>query len=148
MDEVDGIGCSYPFVIGHEGAGVVEAVGGEVTRVRPGQRIAIDPATGEILKIEWSESRVGRHEIFDKRGELYHRTPRLTIVSEFIAEKNGIRFPSRYTVKEIYRRGTGGAKYQISEVDVVYDQYKFFTVETEAEFKKWIGTLPGSDSQH
>jgi len=34
----------YPFIIGHEAAGVVEAVGPGVSRLRPGQKIAIDPA--------------------------------------------------------------------------------------------------------
>jgi L-iditol 2-dehydrogenase len=34
----------FPFVIGHEAAGVVESVGERVTRVRSGQKIAIDPA--------------------------------------------------------------------------------------------------------
>lgn len=34
----------YPFVLGHEGAGTVEAVGTAVTRVKPGDRIAIEPA--------------------------------------------------------------------------------------------------------
>lgn len=34
----------YPFTVGHEGAGVVVEVGPEVTRVRPGDVIAIDPA--------------------------------------------------------------------------------------------------------
>jgi L-iditol 2-dehydrogenase len=34
----------YPFTIGHEGAGTVEKTGINVTRVRPGDRIAIDPA--------------------------------------------------------------------------------------------------------
>jgi L-iditol 2-dehydrogenase len=34
----------YPFAIGHEGAGVVEAVGAKVSRVKPGDRIAVDPA--------------------------------------------------------------------------------------------------------
>jgi L-iditol 2-dehydrogenase len=34
----------FPFVIGHEAAGVVERTGRKVTRVKPGQRIAIDPA--------------------------------------------------------------------------------------------------------
>lgn len=41
------IGCQvvqYPFTVGHECAGVVEAVGPGVTRVQPGQRIAIEPA--------------------------------------------------------------------------------------------------------
>lgn len=34
----------YPFITGHEAAGIVEAVGDKVTKVKPGQRIAIDPA--------------------------------------------------------------------------------------------------------
>ena len=35
---------AYPFTVGHEGAGVVDAVGPGVTRVQAGDRIAIDPA--------------------------------------------------------------------------------------------------------
>lgn len=34
----------YPFTVGHEGAGVVEAVGSGVNLVKPGDRIAIEPA--------------------------------------------------------------------------------------------------------
>lgn len=34
----------YPFPVGHECAGVVEKVGEAVTRVKPGDRIAIEPA--------------------------------------------------------------------------------------------------------
>lgn len=34
----------YPFAVGHEGAGVVEAVGPEVTLVKPGDRIVIEPS--------------------------------------------------------------------------------------------------------
>ncbi|MFA7231769.1 MAG: alcohol dehydrogenase catalytic domain-containing protein [Victivallaceae bacterium] len=33
----------YPFAVGHEGAGIVESVGAAVTRVKPGDRIAIEP---------------------------------------------------------------------------------------------------------
>ncbi len=90
----------------------------------------VDPKTADILKIEWSESRVGRHEIFDKRGELYHRTPRLTIVSEFIAEKSGIRFPSHLVVEEAYL-DQGGRPFVRSKTDVAYKDFKFFTVEVE-----------------
>ncbi len=35
---------AYPFTVGHEGAGEVAAVGKAVTRVKPGDRIAIEPA--------------------------------------------------------------------------------------------------------
>ncbi len=34
----------FPFIIGHEAVGIVERVGAEVTLLKPGQRIAIDPA--------------------------------------------------------------------------------------------------------
>jgi L-iditol 2-dehydrogenase len=34
----------FPFTIGHEAAGIVEKTGKNVTRVTPGQKIAIDPA--------------------------------------------------------------------------------------------------------
>jgi L-iditol 2-dehydrogenase len=34
----------YPFIMGHEFAGVVEAVGSHVSRLRPGERVAVDPA--------------------------------------------------------------------------------------------------------
>ncbi len=34
----------YPFAVGHEGAGTVLSTGPAVTRVRPGDRIAIEPA--------------------------------------------------------------------------------------------------------
>jgi L-iditol 2-dehydrogenase len=34
----------YPFIIGHEAAGIVERTGKKVTRVKSGQKIAIDPA--------------------------------------------------------------------------------------------------------
>jgi L-iditol 2-dehydrogenase len=35
---------SYPFTVGHEGAGVVEKTGPLVKSLRPGDRVAIDPA--------------------------------------------------------------------------------------------------------
>jgi L-iditol 2-dehydrogenase len=34
----------YPFTVGHEGAGTVEKVGSAVTKVKPGDRIAVEPA--------------------------------------------------------------------------------------------------------
>ncbi|NQU39873.1 MAG: alcohol dehydrogenase catalytic domain-containing protein [Lentisphaerae bacterium] len=47
----------YPFAVGHEGAGVVEAVGTAVTRVKVGDRIAIEPA---ISCGQCDQCRVGR----------------------------------------------------------------------------------------
>ncbi len=40
---VKGITVRFPHIVGTDGAGVVEAVGAEVTSVRPGARVAINP---------------------------------------------------------------------------------------------------------
>ena len=34
----------YPFTVGHEASGVIEQVGGKVTSMKPGDRVAIEPA--------------------------------------------------------------------------------------------------------
>ena len=39
--ETDGWGMTFPILLGHEGAGVVEEVGAEVTAVAPGDRVVI-----------------------------------------------------------------------------------------------------------
>jgi L-iditol 2-dehydrogenase len=43
-DTVAGEKISYPAVLGHEAAAVVEAVGPAVTSLKPGDRVAVDPA--------------------------------------------------------------------------------------------------------
>ena len=48
----------YPFTVGHEGAGIVEAVGKGVTKFLPGSRVAIDPA---ISCYKCDQCRAGRH---------------------------------------------------------------------------------------
>jgi hypothetical protein len=47
-------------------------------------------------------------------------------------EKNKIRFPSKFSLEEEYIKSEGG-RYKKSEMIVFYDDYKFFTVETEVK---------------
>jgi len=86
--------------------------------------------TGDILKIEWNEERIGRYEIFEKRGKEFNRTPRITVVSEFQVEKNGLRFPTHLYIEEAYLD-----KYDLpfirSKTTVTYKDFRFFTVEVE-----------------
>jgi len=95
----------------------------------------LDAATGDILKIQWSEKRVNHVEIALKRGEKYNRTPRLTIRSDFQVEKNGIRFPSKLFIEEAYV-SPGGLVFVRSETNVTYKDFKFFTVATEPRIIK------------
>ncbi|MDP2913913.1 MAG: hypothetical protein Q8O91_00500 [Candidatus Aminicenantes bacterium] len=92
----------------------------------------IDAETGDILKIEWSEKRVGNFDIFEKRGETLKRKPRVTLRTEFSVEKNGIRFPSKLSLEEAYLTERGRV-FVRSETNVVYKDFKFFSVEVEVK---------------
>lgn len=86
-----------------------------------------------ILKIEWNPSSIDNYAGVEETAKRLDMTPRIDLTSEYAFEKKGIRFPSRYTVKESYTR-RNGRRFQRSQTDVLYDQYKFFTVETDVKF--------------
>jgi hypothetical protein len=85
-----------------------------------------------IMKIEWNQQSMGNIEKIEEDASRLGAKPKITFSSEYGFEKNGIRFPSRYTVKEEYVRRT---REKISETTVVYKDYKFFIVETEVKIK-------------
>ena len=99
-------------------------------------RAFIDKATLDILKIEWSEQKIGNYEAFVKRGERYGMKPRISVTSEFEAEKNGIRFPTRHLIEEAYFGAAGmssPSKFVRSRTIVLYKDFKFFTVSVERD---------------
>jgi hypothetical protein len=115
---------------------IVEAVperGGREIDLLSG-RAFIDQTTLEILKIEWSEKRIGNYEVFEERAKRYAMRPLITVISEFEVEKNGIRFPSRHLIEESYY-GAGGmersGRFVRSRTTIVYRDFKFFTVTVE-----------------
>ncbi|MCG2816124.1 MAG: hypothetical protein L6425_09355 [Candidatus Aminicenantes bacterium] len=83
-----------------------------------------------VLKIEWDQRSLGKFDIILEKAASIEATPDITLISEYGIEKNGLRFPSRYIIREDYifpfRR-----KYRNSETLVSYKNYKFFMVETD-----------------
>lgn len=71
----------YPFVIGHEAAGIVEKTGPKVTRVKPGDRIAIDPA---VFCGDCDQCRTGREHTCRKLAFLGCPAQLEGALSEFI----------------------------------------------------------------
>jgi hypothetical protein len=122
-----------------------EKVAGEpavIIEARPKSGVHLDYLFGTIwlrkrdanvLKIQWNPSSIENYEALENEARQFKRKPEIVMTSEYAFEKNGIRFPSRYTVKENYV-GKHGGHFRRSETDVSYDQYKFFTVETEVKF--------------
>jgi hypothetical protein len=86
-----------------------------------------------VLKIEWSQESLGNFPAIIEFAKKLKATPRITAITEFAYEKNGIRFPSRLSVEEAYIKKRD--KKEIRSLTVVeYVNYKFFTVETEIDY--------------
>ena len=85
-----------------------------------------------VIKIEWNQQSMGNIDRIEEKTSKLGAKPKITFTSEYAFEKNGIRFPSRYTVKEEFVRRV---RVKISETTVVYTDYKFFIVETEVKIK-------------
>ena len=122
-----------------------ERIGGEpavVIEAHPKPGVKVDHLFGTIwlrrkdagiLKIQWNPASIGNYAGIEEIGRRLKMTPIFTLTSEYAFEKNGIRFPSRYTVKEVYVKGKG-RHYQRSKTEVAYDRYQFFTVETKVRY--------------
>jgi len=87
-----------------------------------------------IVKIEWDQRSLGNYDmILMMAKKIGHQAePQVSVVGYYGVEKNGIRFPDRFVVREDYRstRGT----FRVSEATVRYEDYKFFIVETEVRY--------------
>ncbi len=86
-----------------------------------------------IVKIEWNQESLGNFEEIEKIAKGLNAKPRITFISEFGFEKNKIRFPNKYSVEEVYILRVG-LRLLRSKTTVVYDSYKFFTVDTEVKY--------------
>ena len=87
-----------------------------------------------ILKIEWEQESLGNFEEIEKIAEGLNASPLITVISEYGFEKNKIRFPNKYFVEEIYISRRVGLRFLRSKTTVVYDNYKFFTVDTKVKY--------------
>ena len=87
-----------------------------------------------ILKIEWEQESLENFELIEKLAERRNATPLITFISEFGFEKNKIRFPNKYSVEEIYIPRPGRRRILKSKITVIYDNYKFFIVDTEVKY--------------
>jgi len=60
--------------------------------------------------------------------------PRITIIMEYDVEKNGIRFPSKFSLEEAYITPEE-EKILLSELLVHYEEYRFFNVGVDVKIK-------------
>jgi L-iditol 2-dehydrogenase len=98
-DRVGGEAVPYPVVGGHEAAAVVEAVGTGVTRVRPGDRVAVEPS---ISCGKCDQCRTGRPHTCRSIKFLGHPGDRDGALAEFfvLPERNLFPIPASMTMAE------------------------------------------------
>ena len=87
-----------------------------------------------ILKIEWDQKSLKQLEELKEQASMFDVEQKITLISEFSYEKNGIRFPSRFLFEEAYVNEEG-KKIVRSMIHTVYKDYKFFTVDVDVEVK-------------
>jgi L-iditol 2-dehydrogenase len=94
---VGGDRVSYPFIPGHECAGVVEEVGRGVTRVKPGDAVVVEPA---VSCGTCDQCRTGRPHTCRKLLFLGHYGELTGGMAEFILapERNCVPLPAKMTV--------------------------------------------------
>lgn len=96
-------------------------------------RIWIREDDASIVKIAWDQTSVGNFMMIQATAQELKADPRLTSVTEYTLEKNGIRFPSKDTTEEAYLL-KNGKKFIRSLTTILYRDYKFFTVELEVNY--------------
>lgn len=125
-------------IIGKETIGRARTMIIEATPKEPGLvehlngKIWVNEEDFSIIRIEWNQASMGNFKGVEGMAKQLEATPQIQLISEYQFEKNGIRFPSQYTVKENYK--TGPRILTKSALAVTYESYKFFTVETEIKY--------------
>jgi hypothetical protein len=94
----------------------------------------INDADGSVYKIEWSQDGIDGYEKLAEMAKKIQMEPSIILSAEYDYEKNGLRFPSKFSLEEIYVDDSG-RKVTNSITTTEYFNYKFFTVETEVKYR-------------
>jgi len=96
-------------------------------------KVWVDKKDGSILKMSIEAESLAGYERISADYESRGIKPAISIEIDYGFEKNGLRFPSRITLKEAYSDPKEGVA-KMSEMKVDYDKYKFFKVGTEVKY--------------
>ncbi len=86
-----------------------------------------------VLKLEWSPRTIRSINLIRERSRSFGAKPVITFYLEFKVKKNGVRFPSRYYLRESY---DVSYTYDKLILDVKFRNFSFFIVGTEVTSEK------------
>ncbi len=92
-----------------------------------------------LLKIERVQKAIGGFEGFKRTSDGIPLEPHITCITEFLYERDGIRFPTRHSIREAYVATFSKKKRLVrslvrSETIVVYEDYKVEKIGNEKPF--------------
>jgi len=96
-------------------------------------RIWVDKKTFRILKAEVELASPAVDDQILEECRRHHLTPHLTVSYDYEVEKNGILFPSRSEIRIEYTGMVRPPSDTKANIDIRYDKYRFFTVETDSK---------------
>lgn len=85
-----------------------------------------------ILKIEWEPKSIGNTNNLRKVAKRLNLKPNLTFITEYLFERDGIRYPTKGYYEE-YFVNKKGKKSTLLTLDISYEKFKFFNVGTEVK---------------
>jgi protein TonB len=96
-------------------------------------KIWVGRESGQVLKAEVDYASPAYNRQILEECRRYHLTPHVTAMYEYEIEKNGILFPSRSRIDIEYSGLVRPPKDTKAIMDIRYDKYRFFTVETDSK---------------
>lgn len=96
-------------------------------------RVWLKADDSSVLRIQWDQRSMENFPEIEGTAAGLQAEPRILFVSEYAFEKQGLRFPSRYTVEETYAIKDRFVPLTLSTTTVLYKNYRFFTVEVDVK---------------
>ena len=93
----------------------------------------------QVVRLEWEPASIQNYEDEILISRLGPFKKRVVWTVDYTIEKNGVRFPGRQLIQEIFFRESKNGFEQKTvkrETQFTYDAYKFFIVETDVRFRK------------
>jgi len=93
----------------------------------------------QIVRVEWEPASIQNYQDEILISRLGPFQKKVVWIVDYTIEKNGVRFPSRQSVQEIFFRNSPSGFQQKAvkrETRFEFTDYKFFVVETEVKFQK------------
>jgi hypothetical protein len=109
---------------------VIEAARKRACDVRSA-RVWVDEENHRIprIEVEWAAGSSDDRILAECRR--YHLTPHMTAVIDYEIEKNGLLYPSRSEIRVEYSGLVRPPQDTKAKIDIRYDRYRFFSVQTE-----------------